>query len=48
MTRAREMIGFVPETPIQEGVRQTAEYYKSIARSVSGRYNVFKQDDYMK
>ena len=48
MTRAREMIGFVPETPIQEGVRQTAEYYKSIAHSVSGRYNVFKQDDYMK
>ncbi len=48
MTRAREMIGFVPETPIQEGVRQTVEYYKSIARSVSGRYNVFKQDDYMK
>ena len=48
MTRAREMIGFVPETPIQEGVRQTVEYYKSIAGSVSARYNVFKQDDYMK
>ena len=47
MTRAREMIGFVPETPIQEGVRQTVEYYKSIAGSVSARYNVFKQDDYM-
>ena len=48
MTRAREMIGFVPETPIQEGVRQTVEYHKSIAGSVSARYNVFKQGDYMK
>lgn len=43
MTRAKEMIGFVPKTSIQEGVRETVEWYLANRELATKRFNVFHE-----
>lgn len=40
ITRARDL-GFVPMVPLEEGIRQTIEWYKEHAADIGKRYNVF-------
>ncbi len=47
MTRAREMIGFVPRTSIEDGVRETVEWYLENSELAAKRYNVFYQKSFM-
>ncbi len=47
MSRARERIGFVPRTSLQDGIRQTVEWYLSHRDVAVKRYNVFHQDSFL-
>ncbi|MBI4529881.1 MAG: dTDP-glucose 4,6-dehydratase, partial [Candidatus Latescibacteria bacterium] len=46
-TRAREMLGFTPRTSLQQGIRETVEWYLANADVVGKRYNVFDQTNYL-
>lgn len=48
ITRAREMIGFVPKTSLKQGIKQTIDWYIQNRDRANDRYNVFKQEDYMR
>lgn len=47
MTRAREMLGFTPRTPLQQGIRETVEWYRANRKMVGERYNVFYETNYL-
>lgn len=48
MNRAKEKLGFSANTSLKEGVRETVEWYKENMGIVTGRHNVFKEDNYIK
>jgi len=41
------MIGFVPRTSIEDGVRETVEWYLENSELAAKRYNVFYQKSFM-
>lgn len=45
--RAKEMLGFSPRTSIEQGVRQTVEWYLSNRDEGDKRYNVFYQKSFL-
>jgi GDP-L-fucose synthase len=46
-TRAKEMLGFAPQTSVGEGLRKTVEWYLSNRAEHSKRYNVFYQKTFL-
>ena len=46
-TRARDMLGFEAPTSLEEGVRETVEWYRSNQAKSSMRYSVFTAPNYM-
>lgn len=48
ITRAKEMLGFTPRTSLQQGIKETADWYKANSDVASKRYNVFYQEKYIK
>lgn len=46
-SRASELLGFRAQTSIQEGVRETIEWYLPNADNQSSRYNVFAKPNYL-
>ena len=47
VARARDMIGFTAKTSIEQGVRETVEWYLAHNGSAGERYNVFQQENYI-
>ncbi|HRY28823.1 MAG TPA: NAD(P)-dependent oxidoreductase [Elusimicrobiota bacterium] len=47
MRRAKELIGFVPETSLEQGLRETLDWYLANKDKADKRYNVFHQKNYM-
>ncbi len=47
ITRAKEKIGFSPQTSIEQGIEQTVEWYRTHLLDTQKRYNVFHQQNYM-
>ena len=45
VTRAEELLGFNPRTSLQEGIRETVEWYNSEYATAGSRYSVFGQQD---
>jgi GDP-L-fucose synthase len=41
MTRANELLGFIPQTSLSEGIRETINWYQSNREISDNRYNVF-------
>jgi GDP-L-fucose synthase len=48
MTRATEMLGFSARTSLQQGVRETVDWYKANHDMVGRKYNIFYQQNYIK
>lgn len=47
ITRAKDMLDFTPRTSLQQGIRETVEWYLTNSDLISKRYNVFYQANYM-
>lgn len=47
ITRAKEMIGFAPSTSVEQGVRETVEWYLANRRESEKRYNVFYSKNFL-
>ena len=47
ITRAGDMLGFTPRTSIEQGVRQTVDWYLANSERVGKRYDVFGQESYV-
>ena len=43
MSRARELLGFTPQTVLAQGIRETIDWYQANRENVGRRYNVFRQ-----
>ena len=49
ITRAKEMVGFNPLTTLQQGIKETVDWYMANVDIAGKRYNVFKdENDYIK
>lgn len=42
-TRAKELLGFTPRTSLEDGIKQTIEWYKANGNNAEKRYNVFSE-----
>ena len=41
MTRANELLGFIPQTSLSKGIRETINWYQDNRETADNRYNVF-------
>jgi GDP-L-fucose synthase len=41
MSRAKELLGFTPQTSLEQGILETIDWYQANRENVSKRYNVF-------
>lgn len=47
ITRAKKILSFTPRTSIQQGIKETVQWYRANADSTRKRYNVFYRQKYL-